>query len=387
MEAAFDPQDLFYDPDGPAEFVVSLGWEWAKNETNVSVETPIWSWTDGNFSVMINDTVNTDGMAMLIADLEEGSADFPLTAWINHTPILNATGTVEVIPVNDVPMPKDSTIQLYKNGGQTFNLSALFEDPDSEMLNFTVNDTMTENVEVAYEWMTHMLTLTPAVNWTGTTTFMVNATDGIDYQEYTMTVEVILRSYTVSGTISFQAVDGVSVNLTNVTFMIGENEVALDENGSFSIEIDEGDYDVTLEIPDDLLYSMDDEMSGYEIPVLAPINLTGDETYDVTVSYKEYESPVEMASWDDLDFENVEFDDDDDLMVILPVMNGTEDNLVKFSQLESGFDELKKKVNDFITKYNTHIHPATAGTTSATSTIETPTVASIKGAKIDNITI
>jgi hypothetical protein len=346
-EAMFNPQDLFYDPDGPVEnLAVSLGWEWTKNETNVSVMTPIWTWTDGNFSVSINDSDNTNAMAEILADLEEGSAEFPISAWINGTPILNATAMVEIVPVNDVPMPASDTITLFMNEAQTLNLSELFVDPDSEILNFTVNDTMTEDVDVQYDWMTHLLTLTPAENVTGTTTFMVNATDGIDYGEYTMNVEVILRSFNITGTIDFQDVDGVEVNISNVTFMIGDNEVVLDENGTFSITLEQGDYEVTLTIPDGLLYSESAERSGYEMPKLAPINLTDTATYDVSLTYKTYEEPAQEASWADLDFENVEFDDDDDLTVILPVKEGSENKsgwntfVVKLVIVESDDEEL-----------------------------------------------
>lgn len=346
MEASFNPQDLFYDPDGPAEYVVSLGWEWALNETNVSVMTPIWTWEDLNFSVSINDTDNTDGMVMVLADLEEGSVEFPVSAWMNGTPILNATAMVEIVPVNDVPAPKDDTITVYKNDVFTGNLSALFEDPDSTVLNFTVNATMAENIQVDYDWMTFGIVITPDENWTGTTTFKVNATDGVDYMEYTMTVEVILRSYTVTGTVDFEEIAGVEVNLTNVTLMIGETEIVIEDDGSFSVVLPEGDYDVTLDIPEDLLYSEEDEMSGYVIPTLDPINLTADETYDITVSYMEYESATGEASWDNLDFENVEFDDDDDLMVILPVKEGSENStgwatfVVKLIIVESDDEKL-----------------------------------------------
>ncbi len=323
MKTSFDPQALFYDPDGPAEFVVSLGWEWAKNEINVSVMTPIWTWTDNNFSVAINQTDNSDGMAEIIADLEEGSVEFPISAWINDTPYLNSTAMLEIIPVNDIPAPIDDTITVYRNETFTANLSALFKDPDSTDLNFTVNTTMALNIVVEYDWMTYDLVITPAENWTGETSFKVNATDGIDHQEYTMTVLVTKRSYTVTGTVEFEEIAGVDVNLTNVTLTIGETTVVLEDDGSFSVVLMEGDYTVALDVPQALLYSESGKVSGYIIPTLDPINLTTGETYEITVSYMVYEETSGVAAWEDLDFDNVEFDDDDDLMVILPVLNGT----------------------------------------------------------------
>ncbi len=336
-ETSFNALDLFYDPDGPVEnLTVSLGWEWALNETNVSFMKPLWSWADMNFSVVVNETDNTDAKVASIADLEEGTFEFPVAAWINGTWMLNATAMIEIVPVNDVPAPTQTEFNLFKNEAQTFNLSALFVDADSTDLNFTINATMAENVGVVYNWETFDLTLTPALNWTGTTQFNVTATDGVDEMEYTMTIEVILRSYTVSGAVSF-AIEGAAVNLSNVTMMIGDNEVEFDDNGNYTIVLLEGDYAVTITVlPATLFYDAAVERSGYMMPEIGPINLTADETYNVAFTYEVYVSPVEEATWADLDFDNAVFSDDDDLTVIVPVK---EDSVNK-----TGFDALVVKL-------------------------------------------
>jgi hypothetical protein len=62
---------------------------------------------------------------------------------------------------------------------------------------------------------------------------------------------------------------------------------------------------------------------------------------------------------------------------------GDAGNLARFQELEEGFNDLKSKVNSLINKYNTHIHPTPAGASSVTTTTETPSTASIAGAKID----
>lgn len=51
---------------------------------------------------------------------------------------------------------------------------------------------------------------------------------------------------------------------------------------------------------------------------------------------------------------------------------GSEDGLVKINALTDKLNNLVKQVNDLITKYNTHIHPATMGATSPTATQATP---------------
>jgi len=72
--------------------------------------------------------------------------------------------------------------------------------------------------------------------------------------------------------------------------------------------------------------------------------------------------------------------------------NGDADNMVRFSELKSGFDDLKSKVNNLITSFNTHTHVVpgvTSGPSSTTSAVttslETPTTADISGAKIKEI--
>lgn len=68
---------------------------------------------------------------------------------------------------------------------------------------------------------------------------------------------------------------------------------------------------------------------------------------------------------------------------------GDSDNFVRFSNLQTGFNELKDKVNDFIVKYNSHTHPylnvTVPATTSVNTSQSTPTTATIAGAKIDEI--
>ena len=74
-------------------------------------------------------------------------------------------------------------------------------------------------------------------------------------------------------------------------------------------------------------------------------------------------------------------------------INGDTDNMVRFSKLEAGFNELKSDINSLITAYNGHIHITTAtvgptptpGVITPTPSSGTPSVASIAAAKIDNV--
>jgi len=71
------------------------------------------------------------------------------------------------------------------------------------------------------------------------------------------------------------------------------------------------------------------------------------------------------------------------------------DTAVRFSELKAAFDELRDFVNDFInTKYNTHIHITTAtigtgapGVIAPTTSVGTPSTASIDAAEIAEIKV
>jgi hypothetical protein len=71
-------------------------------------------------------------------------------------------------------------------------------------------------------------------------------------------------------------------------------------------------------------------------------------------------------------------------------LNGDADNLVRFSKLEEGFDKLKTDFNNFLTAFNTHLHPTAAvgppsPPTPGAGIPAQPSTASISGSKIDNL--
>jgi hypothetical protein len=72
-------------------------------------------------------------------------------------------------------------------------------------------------------------------------------------------------------------------------------------------------------------------------------------------------------------------------------INGTEDNMVRFTKLKEAFDTLKSDHNKLVTAFNTHLHPTAAvGPPSPPTPIPNsipaiPSTADISGAKIDNV--
>lgn len=72
-------------------------------------------------------------------------------------------------------------------------------------------------------------------------------------------------------------------------------------------------------------------------------------------------------------------------------INDDSDNAVRFSELKSGFDELKSDFNSFVSStYNPHVHTGVTpgpGSTGTTPSIGTSSVASIDNSKIDEIKV
>ena len=74
-------------------------------------------------------------------------------------------------------------------------------------------------------------------------------------------------------------------------------------------------------------------------------------------------------------------------------INGSADNMVRFSELEKAYNELRSDFNSHIGTYNGHIHLTTAtvgstptpGIIAPTQSQGTPSTASIAAAKIDNV--
>lgn len=70
-------------------------------------------------------------------------------------------------------------------------------------------------------------------------------------------------------------------------------------------------------------------------------------------------------------------------------MNGDTDFAVRYSELESAFNQLKQDLNAFILVYNTHTHvaPVGGGATGVPSATGTDSAADITGAKVEEIKV
>lgn len=65
--------------------------------------------------------------------------------------------------------------------------------------------------------------------------------------------------------------------------------------------------------------------------------------------------------------------------------NGSDNFLVKYNELKSGFDQLKSDFNGLVTLYNAHIHPVSGASTLVTTSVDTPSTADISDSKNDSL--
>ena len=74
-------------------------------------------------------------------------------------------------------------------------------------------------------------------------------------------------------------------------------------------------------------------------------------------------------------------------------LGGNNDFLVRFNELEKGFNELRDDHNALIVKYNTHVHPyvglvvGVPGATTPTASTDTPSTANISASKISELKV
>lgn len=69
-------------------------------------------------------------------------------------------------------------------------------------------------------------------------------------------------------------------------------------------------------------------------------------------------------------------------------MGGDADNLMRYNELKSAFDELRDDFNSLVNAYNTHVHPGVTpgnGATVITATTATPSSADMSASKINEL--
>lgn len=69
-------------------------------------------------------------------------------------------------------------------------------------------------------------------------------------------------------------------------------------------------------------------------------------------------------------------------------IGGNDDNMVRYSKLETAYNIIQDKLNDLITKYNTHVHVGVttgSGSSGTTTSTETASNGDITPAKITRI--
>ena len=343
MVAEFDPMDFFFDPDGPVDFYVSLDKEW--NYTSKHY-TPLWEWSDGNFSVTIDNETKT-GEATILGDLEEGSATFNITGWLNGTNYVDSEAMVMVEEVNDPPQLAVEQVSGYANENTSVDLDEIITDVDGPVSELNFTEVMSgDHIEIDYDNETNMVVIVPEINWTGETSMTVNVTDSVNYAVIDIPVMISWKTFMVSGQITFQdeqqhipEVDEESKVVT-ITFTMNGDAYTVDTNGTtgnFSIELRSGVYDMGFEMNLDDQYLYEAGVgSGYMTPTHDPLNLDEDKNLEITILWEEFVAADE-ASWEDINFDEYKIvDDDGEYNITVPIKDESVD--------KTGFDELSIKL-------------------------------------------
>ncbi|MGA1821256.1 MAG: Ig-like domain-containing protein [Thermoplasmatota archaeon] len=348
----FDPHDLFHDPDPGDEFGVSLGWEWSDEGYGIMSVNRLYHWTDGTFDVRLISTQSSEASVQLVRDVEEGRAEFPITAWMDNGTFVNSTAVVEVDPVND---PPSSSIEVFEGSVDeelVVNLPEVFTDPDNSSgeLSFSIvesgpwiNATIVDGVN---------LTIHPDQRWIGTSFITISASDGIDFTVHTFSLIISPGMYFVQGTLTYE---NASVHLSDVSDWELAAEVSFTSltemyhsavdpyDGSFSVLIMGGAYTVHVGLKlDQSRLHIPGIRSGYESPEYFDISVNEDLYVEIIIPWIDIED--DTADWSDIDFESHDIGSaDDEIKIIIPVfdplLEGYEDVIV-YLVIGDGEDEL-----------------------------------------------
>lgn len=349
----FDPQSLFVDPDIGDEFEVSLGWKWSEPSNGTPEKVRLYYWTDGTFRVSLITLEGWNASIRILGDLEEGHAEFPITAWVDEDTYVNSTAWIEVGQVNDPPIALIDVFTGVLNQELFVDLSGVFVDPDnsSDELSFSIEG-VGYGINATLEEGSGNLTIYPDHAWSGSSWITIAATDGVDITVHSFFVVIPETGYVVSGIVTYENASVhlvdisdwelmAEISFTTVTDMF---HVSVDpENGTFSIELNGGDYTMFIGLNLDWSrYYVPGTTSGYEAPDFFDITVAGDMPIEIIIPWIEVEDTT--AVWSDIDFESHTItSNDEEVVVFVPVfdpsLDGYDDIVVNFV-IGEGEDEL-----------------------------------------------
>ncbi len=148
----------------------------------------------------------------------------PATAWVV---IVNAP------PQMKVPLPNPELAEDAVDD-QWLDLSKAFEDPDGDVLTYTVNPTP-ENIQVTIDPATGKVTLRPAADWFGQESLTFLASDG----KYSISKTCLVTVTPVNDRPGFKTVNGQPITTDPVAFTINQGEPLVIDVVAEDVEGDE----------------------------------------------------------------------------------------------------------------------------------------------------
>jgi len=210
------------------------------NEDGI-IQINLWNYTDDdNSSDEVSYTLldNSDPSNVTVSITDQNLSINPAPNWYGNITItievfdgfatVNYTYIVEVKPVNDAPYVanslEDFSIPINTEDSTTVNLSVVFDDIDSDILNYSYSGN--ENISVTINPDT-TVTFVPGENWTGVETITFYASDG----EYTASDDVNITVFDANPPKHSSETPSSGVCITNATPTISVHVTDENESG------------------------------------------------------------------------------------------------------------------------------------------------------------
>jgi|GEM_PF-4290234 len=227
--------------------------QWFADVDNVSMLYSVTTGTNvsaavSNSTLNISATAaNYSGLTSILVSASDGSAT------------TTANVTINITSVNDVPVYAGSiAAQTWLvNTNATVNLTGIFTDVDNTTLIY--NGSTLGNVSVMINQTSLIMTLVPDQDWYGTTTLMVNASDGMNKTNSSrITLTVQLPSIIFDSSIDGSTYNGTYTNLTGFLNATVTNSTLTNVTANHSIIVNSTILHTSIwlaNISDGILYS------------------------------------------------------------------------------------------------------------------------------------
>jgi hypothetical protein len=258
-----------------------------------------------------NLTLHLSGSILSLAPDEDWYGDADITIFVDDGSSNLSYGLSAVVsPINDPPYPSNGSIVIDWNTETMIIFANLFFDPEGDHTSFAFIRAG-PHLEAVYDQAKAQLSVTPEDGWTGSSFIIVNATDGMVWDEHNISVEVMVPEYFLSLSVVFESagdhIPAIPPSLRPARIVLSSGllnySIVVTEFESRVLSVKEGTYDLSIEIliPSEFTYNKTQKRSGYQAPIIPGLVVSSDKALPFSIHWSEFVE--EKAAWDDIDFE------------------------------------------------------------------------------------